>query len=349
MKRFFRFLIIFFLALHCLLSAQDDQRKPLLESKSYLKESTPTPRPSPTPPPDPDNLVLCLIDDRRLTQAMVDKMLEKLLADKKGTDEHLAKLRFVYTQNIMTEWLERNLLAAEAEKEGIKVTDEELTQQEEDLKKAARVTFEIDNALSKLGQSKDEYHRQLKDALLGEKLIRRRMQAFYSDQDLRKMYSSSPENFQRAPRVRAAHILYPFKGNESSNDKKSLKNWMEEARKKMKNGIDPMEIVKQEDSSLGIIGGDLGWLYANNLMPEPLNSLVFKLKVGEVSDVVETQYGFYIIRAEEKQPLYGRTYEEAREAVLDSVFEEVRQKVLLGAKQSHKIRINMGGIPKDKM
>lgn len=349
MRCFYWIVVICFLVSYLSVSAQDDQRKPLFESKTDLNESSSTQKPSPTPKPDPETVVLCLIDDRRLTQAMVDKMLDKLLTDKKGTPEHLEKLRFVYTQNIMTEWLERNLLAAEAESEGIKVRDEELTQQEEALRKAANVTFEIDKALSRLGQSKEEYRRQLKNALLGEKLVQRRMQAFYSEQDFRKMYSNNPESFQRPPRVRPSHILCPLKGNETSNDKKSLKEWMEDARKNMKKGIGPIEIVKEADPSLGLIAGDLGWLYPDNLMPRPLNALVFKLKVGDTSDVVETQYGYYIIRVEEKQPMYGRTYEEAREAVMDSVFEEVRQKVMEGAKRSHKIRINMSGIPKDKM
>jgi parvulin-like peptidyl-prolyl isomerase len=340
--RFFGFFIIIVMVLISPAPAQERQ-KPSAETMPRLEET------SPTPTPDPNTVVVCLIDDRRLTQAMVDRMLEKLLADKKGTEEHLEKLRFVYTQNIMTEWLERNLLAAEAETEGIKITDEELAVQEEELRKASGVTFEIDTALNKLGQSKEEYRRQLKDALLGDKLVRRRMQTFYPEQELRKIYSKDPESFQRPPRVRATHILYPLKGSESSNDKKLMKEWMEDAQKKMKKGGDPVEIIKEADPALGLIAGDLGWLYPNNLLPRPINSLVFKLKAGETSDVAETRYGYYIIRVEEKQPLYGRNYEEAREAVVDSVFEEVRQKVLIQAKQTHKIRINMGGIPKDKM
>ncbi|MBN1901880.1 peptidyl-prolyl cis-trans isomerase [Candidatus Sumerlaeota bacterium] len=344
-----RFCVLFFMGLIPLLLAQKVLPEPITGTTPRLSKSGATPKTKSTPKPNPHTVIVCLIDDRRLTQAEVDKSLDKLLAGKKGSEEQLEELRFVYTQNIMTEWLERNLLAAEAESEGIHVTEEELNKHEAELAKTAGYDVNIDDALTRIGQSREAYRRQLKDALLGEKLLRRRLQAYYSDQDLKNIYESNPDSFQRPPRVRVTHILYPFRGNESPDHKKSLKLWMEEARKKIKKGTDPEVILKQADSSMGVIGGDMGWLYPNNLLPEPLNSIVFKLKVGEVSDVLETQYGYYILRLEEKQPLFGTTYDEAREAVLDSVFEEVRQKVLQSAKFKHKIRINMSGIPKDKM
>jgi len=305
--------------------------------------------PTPTPQPDPDKVVLCIVDDRRLTRAMVDWMLDKLMGNKKGTPEHLEKMRLVYTQNIMQDWMDTNLLATEAEAEGITVTEEEITAQEEELKKASRVTFEVDNALARLGLEKEEYRTQLRDAILGDKLIRRRFSAYYSEKDLQEIYTSSPAAFQRPPRVRAGHIFCPLKGTESTEEKQIRKNFLEQAKKELKKGKDPLNLIQNADPSLGLIGGDLGWLYPTNRLPNPVNSLVFDLKVKSVSDVIETGYGYYLIRIEEKEPLQGRTYEEAREAVMDTVLDEVRKKVLDVALRSHKIRINISGIPENKM
>jgi len=305
--------------------------------------------PIPTPPPDPNKVVLCLVDDRRLTRAMADRMLGTLLQNKKGTPEHLEKMRLVYTQNIVQDWLDTNLLAAEAETEGITVTEEEITAQEEELKKASKVTFEVDKALANLGLSREEYRVQLRDAILGDKLIRRRFSAYYSEKDLQEIYKAAPAAFQRPPRVRASHIFCPLKGTESAEEKKVRKNFLEQAKKELKKGKDPLEFIKNADPSFELIGGDLGWLYATNRLPSPVNSLVFDLKVKSLSDVIETGYGYYLIRIEEKEPLQGRTYEEARDAVMDTVLDEVRKKVLDVAIQSHKVRINISGIPENKM
>jgi parvulin-like peptidyl-prolyl isomerase len=303
----------------------------------------------PTPTPDPEKVVLCLVDDRRLTRAMADRMIDKLMRSKKGTPEYLERMRYVYTQNIMQDWLDMNLLAVEAETEGIKVAEEEITAQEEELKKASKVTFEVDNALAKLGLSKEEYRAQLRDAILGDKLIRRRFSSYYSEKDLEEIYKNSPSAFQRSPRVRADHIFCPLRGTESIAEKTIRTEFLEQAKKELKNGKDPLDIIKNADPSFGLIGGELGWQYPANRLPNPVNSLLFELKVKSVSNVIETDLGYYLLRIEEKQPLHGRTYQEARDAVIDTVLDEVRKKVLDVALRSHKVMINISGIPENKM
>ncbi len=324
---------------------------PIEIEKSQAPREIPhlTPVSIPTPTPDPEKVVLCLVDDRRLTQAMVNKILTRLLKGKKRTTDYLERLRVVYTQNIMMEWLNRNLLAAEAEAEGITVTDDEIHQQEAALKSAANIKFEIDKALETIGASKAEYRKQLRDALLGEKLVNRRIRAYYAEKDLRKIYLKNPREFQRPPRVRASHVFCPLHGNETPEQKKARGKFMERARSQAKRGKDLRQVAKSADASWGVIGGDLGWLYPLNRLPQPINSLVFKVKVGKVSNVVESRYGYYVIRVEEKKPLSGITYEEARETVLDAVFNNVRKKVLDVAKRTHKVRINISGIPEDKL
>lgn len=179
----------------------------LKEAASQPTERAVLSSPIPTPQPNPEKVVLCLVDDRRLTLAKVNRMLDRLLKDKKGTQEHLDQMRFVYTQNIMQEWLDTNLLAVEAETEGIRVTEEEITAQEQELKKASKVKFEVDEALARLGLDKEEYHAQMRDAILGEKLIRRRFSAYYSEKDLQEIYKANPAFSTASPRESIPSLL----------------------------------------------------------------------------------------------------------------------------------------------
>ncbi|HRR31803.1 MAG TPA: peptidyl-prolyl cis-trans isomerase [Candidatus Sumerlaeia bacterium] len=303
----------------------------------------------PTPAPPPESIVLCIVDNRRLTQADVDRLLAKITKQETADEELLERRRLVYTQNIVTEWLERNILSAEAEREGIAVSAEEINQQEAALKQAARVEFDVENALQKIGANKDEYRRQLRDAILGEKLVRKKIGELVTEEELRALYNRNPASYVRPPRVRAVHVFCPLTGKETSAEKKERREFMENVRKGARKGGDFRVLAAQADPSWRVIGGDMGWMPEDNRLPKPINKLLFKLKVGAISDVEETEYGYYIIRVEEKQSMTGRNFEEARQFVMDSLFDVVREKVLEDARKNHRVLINISGIPPEKL
>ncbi|HOE63324.1 MAG TPA: peptidyl-prolyl cis-trans isomerase [Candidatus Sumerlaeota bacterium] len=303
----------------------------------------------PTPAPPPESIVLCVVDNRRLTQADVDRLLAKITKQETADEELLERRRLVYTQNIVTEWLERNILSAEAEREGIAVSAEEINQQEAALKQAARVEFDVENALQKIGANKDEYRRQLSDAILGEKLVRKKIGELVTEEELRALYNRNPASYVRPPRVRAVHVFCPLTGKETSAEKKERREFMENVRKGARKGGDFRVLAAQADPSWRVIGGDMGWMPEDNRLPKPINKLLFKLKVGAISDVEETEYGYYIIRVEEKQSMTGRNFEEARQFVMDSLFDVVREKVLEDARKNHRVLINISGIPPEKL
>ena len=352
MRCFFSIVIICLFPLVC--SAEKDWKEILREvraekSDAEKPETEMTPAPIPTPEPEPSSIILAKVNNRILTKAEVNRILEKMLENEKGGEEHLERIRFVYKQNILQEWVERALLAEEAEREGLTVSDKELKEQEDALKKAADVKFDINGALDMIGATKDEYRKELRDALLGEKLVRRRISAYYSEKALREIYNQNKKAFIRPPRVRADHVFCLLTFNESDEEKDRKYDFMKDARKEAKRGKDLKKAASKADPKWKCVGGDLGWLYPTNRLPEPLNSLVFKLDVGDVSKIIETSHGFYILRINEKQPQHGNNYNEARQAVKDAVFEQVREKVLDIARRGHEVIINISGIPADKL
>jgi len=330
-------------------SAGLEKKSPPQDAGKNVPSVTITPVPIPSPGPSPEDIILCVVDDRRLTQAMVDKMLDQLHRKIRDDPQNLERIKLVYTRNIMQEWLERNLLAKEAEKQGIQVTEDEIEKQEQLLKKASKVKISIDDALRNLEISRQEYTGQIRNALLGEKLVENRLNQLYTEDDMKRIYLENPQSFQRPPRVRASHVFCPLKGNETPEQKELREDFMKKARKEAKKGKDLREVAASSGPSINAIGGDLGWLYRTNRLPPPINALVFQVKVGKTSKVVETEYGYYVIRVEEKQPLFGTTFKEAREVVREALFEQLRKKVLEQARKKHRIIINISGIPEDKL
>lgn len=119
-------------------------------------------------------------------------------------------------------------------------------------------------------------------------------------------YKNNPDRFTERERVRASHILIATAENADAAAKAQAKTKAEQILKDVKAGKDFATLARQhsQDPGSAVNGGDLGF-FAQGDMVGPFNDVAFSLKPGATSDLVETQFGYHIIRVAEKQP--GRT------------------------------------------
>jgi len=123
-----------------------------------------------------------------------------------------------------------------------------------------------------------------------------------TDAELKAAYDAGKNDYEQ---VKARHILIAFKGSPAAQPgKKELtedeaKAKAEEIRKQLVAGADFAELAKKEsdDTGSGSRGGDLGTFGHGQMVPE-FEKAAFGTKVGEVSPVVRTQYGFHILKVE---------------------------------------------------
>ncbi|MGZ4779002.1 MAG: peptidylprolyl isomerase [Thermoanaerobaculia bacterium] len=123
-----------------------------------------------------------------------------------------------------------------------------------------------------------------------------------SDDDLKKQYEASKKDYEQ---VTARHILIAFKGSPAAQKgKKELteaeaKAKAEEIRAKLVAGADFAETAKKEsdDVGSGARGGELGGFTHGQMVPE-FEAAAFTAKVGEITPVVKTQYGYHIIKVD---------------------------------------------------
>ena len=129
-------------------------------------------------------------------------------------------------------------------------------------------------------------------------------------------YKQNPEQFKEPERVRASHILISVPEGADAAARAQAKTKAQQILKDVKSGKDFAALAKQnsQDPGSAVNGGDLGF-FQQGQMVGPFNDTAFSLKPGAVSDLVETQFGYHIIKVAEKQP--GRTVP----------LEEVRPKV----------------------
>lgn len=119
-------------------------------------------------------------------------------------------------------------------------------------------------------------------------------------------YKNNPDRFTEPERVRASHILIATAENADAAAKAQAKTKAGQILKDLKAGKDFAALARQhsQDPGSAVNGGDLGF-FAQGQMVGPFNDVAFSLKPGATSDLVETQFGYHIIRVAEKQP--GRT------------------------------------------
>jgi peptidyl-prolyl cis-trans isomerase C len=116
-------------------------------------------------------------------------------------------------------------------------------------------------------------------------------------------YAKNPDQFKEQESVRASHILIGFPENADAAAKGQARAKAEQVLKDVKAGKDFAALAKQhsEDPGSAVNGGDLGF-FQQGQMVGPFNDVAFRLQPGAVSDLVETQFGYHIIKVAEKRP-----------------------------------------------
>ena len=135
-------------------------------------------------------------------------------------------------------------------------------------------------------------------------------------EQVQDFYAKNPDQFKQDERVRASHILIAFPENADAAAKAQAKTKAEQVLKDVKAGKDFAALAKQhsQDPGSAVNGGDLGF-FQKGQMVGPFNDVAFTLAPGAISDVVETQFGYHIIKVAEKQPARAVPLEEVRPQV----------------------------------
>lgn len=151
------------------------------------------------------------------------------------------------------------------------------------------------------------------------------------DAEMKKFYDENKAKFTTGAQIKASHIL--VKGEQDAQailaQLKSGASFEEMARKHSLDGS-------------AAKGGDLGWFSSGAMVPE-FNAAAFKLKEGETSGVVKTQYGFHIIKVTAKRPAGVRSFDEVKDqvkaALLPAKQQEVFQNMMGELKKTSKVSV----------
>ena len=226
------------------------------------------------------------------------------------------------------------IIYQQAEKDKVAPTDEEIQEQIDSFNESIESDTEYQKSLKKMGINEEflkyQFARDLANVNLEEKFEK---DVEISEDEMKKYYEENKDDFY-VDTVTASHILIKTiddEGNElSDTKKKEAKKTAEEALEKVKAGEDFATIAKEysEDSSASS-GGELG-TFGRGEMVTAFEDAAFGMKVGEISDIVETEYGYHIIKVTDKvdkQETYDEVKDEIKSILASEKYTEYVEKL----------------------
>jgi peptidyl-prolyl cis-trans isomerase D len=149
-----------------------------------------------------------------------------------------------------------------------------------------------------------------------------RQRATVTGQQIERAYNDNIQQYSQPEQVRASHILLKTDGKDDA----AVKKQAEELLAKVKAGADFGELAKKnsQDESSAVKNGDLDFFPKGQMVGE-FDKAAFSMKVGEVSDLVKTQFGYHIIKVTDKRAASTKTLDEVRSQIEDQLKYEQAQ------------------------
>lgn len=142
-----------------------------------------------------------------------------------------------------------------------------------------------------------------------------------NDTAVQAYYDENAKEFETPEQAQASHILIKPAAdpNDPNEAKAAAKTKAEQLLAQLKDGADFAELAQaNSDCTSAAKGGDLG-LFGRSQMVKPFEEAAFSLQPGEMSDLVETQFGYHIIKVTDRKEARTRPFEEAKVEIFDKL------------------------------
>lgn len=289
----------------------------------------------------PASEVAVTVNGKTISEQDVDEMLQMGMQGRPVPPAQLAQLKVQYRPRVLDILIQNLLLDEQIKKQNLTISDEEMAKEaekelDEHLKSQNMTREQFGEQVQKAtGMSLEEFMKKRStdpmirrirlQAMLIEKLFPEKIKV--TDEDVKK-------KFDEARRVRASHILIDTRQLKTDEEKAAAKKKAEEIFVEVKKpGADFAALAKEHSACPSKSqGGDLGFFARHGQMVEPFAEAAFALKPGEISNVVETQFGYHIIKTTEVE-----TMEKAAPEIREQLKQQnIRQEVQSYAEELRK-------------
>lgn len=289
------------------------------------------------------NSVAVTVNGVGITEGEIDKVLEPQFAAmaKQAQDrspEQMEQMKNVFKQQALERMIIERLIDEKARQANMVATEEELDSRIKEIASMQRPPMSVEDfrkKLEDLGENFDQVKQQIQKGLLFQKL----MGAQFADkvnvtiEDANQFYQENRRRYEEPEQVKASHILIKTDISDPNTDpnevKAKAKAKTEGLLEQIKAGADFAELAKANSGCPSSeSGGDLGFFSRGRMVPA-FETAAFALEVGQVSDVVESPFGYHIIKVTDHKDAETKTFEQVKDEIIQQLTQR-KQRELAG-------------------
>jgi peptidyl-prolyl cis-trans isomerase C len=234
-------------------------------------------------------------------------------------------------RGVLDQLVAYHLLAQESRARKIAISDTDVDARVAQIRQSFPNEEAFKQGLTAQGLSTDQLRVQARSGLEVAKVIDAEVNSKVAVQDaeVNTFYQQNLDRFKQGDTVHASHILIGVPQDATPEQKAAAKAKAQAALKQVRGGADFSIVAKAQSQDPGSAqnGGDLGFFPKGQMNPQ-FEDAAFKLKVGAVSPVVETPFGFHIIKVHERRGPRTAPFAEVSGQIKDFLMQGQREQKL---------------------
>lgn len=282
------------------------EQKPAAEKSAAAKQS----------PNDP----VVRVGTTLITRAELDRATAILLKQNQPQEPLTAEQKKQVEDYLIDQIASAEMLYQSGMKLEIKDLDKKVTEKIAQAKARYPSPEEFDKALKEQNLDEKSIREYTQKEIVVNNLIEKEIapKATVSEDEAKKFYTENMDKYFKKPeQVKASHILIGVDAKATDEEKRKAREKAEGILKEIKAGKDFAELAKASSTCPSKDqGGDLG-SFGKGQMVKPFEDAAFALKQGEISGIVETQYGYHIIKLTEKKAAENTSFDEVKQKITE--------------------------------
>ncbi len=298
-----------------------------VEPEAALAAPEPVAIPAVEAPVEPAKLV-AKVNGQEITEADVQKVMNLFMKQMGGRvpPDQMAEALPRIRERILEELIMRRVMLAAVAQAGISLSDSEFAEIQTELAAELPPGMTLAEYMAETGMTEAD----MREQMTVRKMVIAKAEAVEkpSDEELQAFYAENSEGFAQDASVTASHILIKTDPADDEAAKAAKRERIEALRQEAIGGADFAELAKaNSDCPSASAGGDLGPFGRGQMVPE-FEDAAFTQPVGSVGDVVETQFGFHLIKVTEQTDAKTLEFEDVKDRIIDILYAQKQQDVV---------------------
>lgn len=268
------------------------------------------------------------VNNTVLTETDLEEALNEIMPAGVFHGGFSSEKRMSQKPKALEKMINKELFYQAAVKKGIEVEDL-IESDETKTKKRLGGERKFREALKKAGLTEKQYKEKLRKKHLVKKFIEDEVnnKAEITDKEIKNHYKENRKKYFRPEARRIRHILIKVPPNASAKDRALKKQRAQEVIDKIKAGEDMSMVAwNYSDDPYRVKGGDFGLVHRGRLDPD-LEKQVFKLEPNRLSNILETRFGYHIVRVEEIKAPEQLSLEDVSEKIKKELTEKKEKQI----------------------